>query len=264
VDASAQPSFFDAHCHLQDERLLATREAVFSRAANAGVKALSCCGTSEKDWEQVRELAGAHESVRPSFGLHPWYAAGRSDSWADVLVSYLKEMPQACVGEIGLDHALDESTFADQEAVFRRQLAIAADYKRPVTIHCRRAFGRLVELLRLHGGVFQGGIVHSYSGPAELVKTIEGFGLSISFSGSVTFPKNKRARTAVAAVSPDRLCIETDSPDLKPYQCATELNEPANIVSVAEAVSSLLGMPVGEAAAQTWRNAFLVFNRGES
>jgi TatD DNase family protein len=262
VDASASIAFFDAHCHLQDERLLATREAVFSRAANAGVKALSCCGTSEKDWGQVRELAGAHESVRPSFGLHPWYAAGRSDSWADVLVSYLKEMPQACVGEIGLDHALDESTFAGQEAVFSKQLAIATDYTRPVTIHCRRAFGRLVELLRQYGGVFQGGIVHSYSGPAELVKTLEGFGLSISFSGSVTFPKNKRARKAVAAVSPNRLCIETDSPDLKPYQCAAELNEPANIVLVAETVAVLLGIPVGELAAQTWRNAFSVFNRG--
>ena len=260
--ASAQLSFFDAHCHLQDERLLATREAVFSRAANADVKALSCCGTSEKDWGQVRDLAGAHESVHPSFGLHPWYAAGRSEQWENALVSRLKEMPQACVGEIGLDHALDESTFADQEAVFRKQLAIAAEYKRPVTIHCRRAFGKLVELLRLHGGVFQGGIVHSYSGPVELVKTLEGFGLSISFSGSVTFPKNKRARTAVAAVSPDRLCIETDSPDLKPYQCAAELNEPANVVLVAGAVSSLRGISFQETAAITWRNAFSIFNRG--
>lgn len=259
MDASAQLSFFDAHCHLQDERLLATRGAVFSRAVNAGVKALSCCGTSEKDWGQVRELAGAHESVRPSFGLHPWYAAGRSEQWENALVSRLKEMPQACVGEIGLDHALDESTFAGQEAVFRKQLAIAAEYKRPVTIHCRRAFGRLVELLRINGGVFQGGIVHSYSGPAELVKDIENFGLSISFSGSITFSKNKRARKALLAVSPDRLCIETDSPDLKPYQCAGDLNEPANIVLVAQTVAELLGISIEEVAKRTWHNASRIF-----
>lgn len=259
MDTSAQVSFFDAHCHLQDERLLATRGAVFSRAASAGVKALSCCGTCEKDWGQVRELAGAHESVRPSFGLHPWYAAGRSEQWADALVSRLKEMPHACVGEIGLDHALDESTFAGQELVFRKQLAIAAEYNRPVTIHCRRAFGRLVELLRLHRGAFQGGIVHSYSGPAELVKDIENFGLSISFSGSITFLKNKRARKALLAVSPGRLCIETDSPDLKPYQCATELNEPANIVCVAETVASILGISKEEVAARTWNNASRIF-----
>ena len=256
---SAGISFFDAHCHLQDDRLRADREAVFSRAANTGVKKMSCCGTSEKDWEQVRELASGHESVHPSFGLHPWYAAGRSEQWADALVSRLKEMPLACVGEIGLDHALDESTFADQELVFCKQLALAAEYKRPVTIHCRRAFGRLVELLRLNGGVFRGGIVHSYSGPAELVRDFEGFGLSISFSGSVTFPKNKRARRAVAAVSPDRLCIETDSPDLKPYQCAAELNEPANVVLVAQTVAELLGISKEEVAARTWQNANRIF-----
>lgn len=259
MDASAQPFFFDAHCHLQDERLLAAREAVISRAVNAGVKALSCCGTSEKDWAQVRELAGAHESVRPSFGLHPWYVASRTEQWVDALVSYLKEKPRACIGEIGLDHALDESTFADQEAVFRKQLAIAAEYKRPVTIHCRRAFGRLVELLRLHGGVFQGGIVHSYSGPAELVKDIENFGLSISFSGSITFSKNKRARNALLAVSPSRLCIETDSPDLKPYQGTGELNEPANVVLVAETVAELLGISKEDVAARTWNNACGIF-----
>jgi TatD DNase family protein len=259
VDASSRISFFDAHCHLQDERLLAMCGDILSRAASAGVKKMSCCGTSEKDWEQVRELTAAHECVHPSFGLHPWYAAGRTEQWETALVSHLKEMPQACVGEIGLDHALDESTFAGQEAVFCKQLAIAAEYGRPVTIHCRRAFGRLVELLRLHGGVFQGGIVHSYSGPAELVKDLEGFGLSISFSGSVTFPKNKRARKAVAAVSPDRLCIETDSPDLKPYQCAAEFNEPANIVLVAETVAELLGKTVAEVAAQTSVNASRIF-----
>jgi TatD DNase family protein len=220
---------------------------------------MSCCGTSEKDWEQVRELAGGHESVHPSFGLHPWYAAGRSEQWADALVSRLREIPRACVGEIGLDHALDESTFADQELVFCRQLAIAAEYRRPVTIHCRRAFGRLVELLRLNKGIFQGGIVHSYSGPSELVKDIENFGLSISFSGSITFSKNKRARKALLAVSPDRLCIETDSPDLKPYQYAGEINEPANIVAVAETVASLLGISKEEVAARTWNNAGRIF-----
>lgn len=259
MEANSGISFFDAHCHLQDERYGVNLETVISRAAGAGVKAMSCCGTSEKDWEQVRALAEKHECVRPSFGLHPWHIADRSEQWTDVLTSFLDKIPHACVGEIGLDHALDESTFADQENVFLKQLAIAAEHHRPVSLHCRRAFGRLVELLKLHGGAFQGGIVHSYSGPAELVKTIEDFGLSISFSGTVTFPKNKRSRTALLAVSPERLCIETDSPDLKPYQCATELNEPANVVKVAEVVASLLGISKEEVAARTWQNASRIF-----
>src|SRR5271157_4403214 len=176
--------YFDSHCHLQDERLLPDITGVCTRAKNAGVAAVSCCGSSERDWQSVKELSATDPRVIPSFGLHPWYVAERTDSWDNTLVALLRENPAACVGEIGIDHALDKSTFAGQEAVLLRQLAIAAEFARPVTIHCVRAFGRLVELLGQAGGVFQGGIVHSYSGPSELVKTLEGFGLSISFSGS--------------------------------------------------------------------------------
>ena len=179
--------------------------------------------------------------------------------WEKKLVALLKENPAACVGEIGIDHALDKSTFADQETVFLRQLAIAAELWRPVTIHCVRAFGRLIELLRQAGGVFQGGIVHSYSGPPELVKTLEGFGLSISFSGSITFPGSKRARASVKAVSPDRLCIETDSPDIKPNGWEAALNEPASIHLVAKAAAELLGMQLKEVAELTFRNSTRIF-----
>jgi TatD DNase family protein len=260
VKEIAPPSFFDAHCHLQDDRLRDSLKAVLSRAQNAGVKAASCCGTNEKDWGAVQLLAQTHNGILyPSFGLHPWYIKERTGEWAERLVYYLKEVPGSCIGEIGLDHAIDKSTFDDQEAVFRKQLEIAAEYGRPVTIHCRRAFGRLLEIFKIHGGVFQGGIVHSYSGPAELVKNIEGFGLSISFSGSVTFPKNKRARTAVSAVSPERLCIETDCPDFKPYRFTGDQNEPANIVSVAETIASLLGSTLDAVASQTCRNAARIF-----
>jgi TatD DNase family protein len=261
VDAQAGISFFDAHCHLQDERLRGFLDAVLSRAEQAGVTAMSCCGTSEKDWEAVKKVAGAHSSLRPSFGLHPWFIADKSRHWDETLLSYLAGIPLAYVGEIGLDHALDESSFADQETVFRKQLAIAAQLGRPVSIHCRRAFGRLVEILNEIGGIVHGGIVHSYSGSAELVKPLEDFGLSLSFSGSITFSKNKRARESVTVVSPDRLCLETDSPDMKPYHYTGDLNEPASIIPVAETVASLLGASVKDIASRTMINASRIFNR---
>jgi len=254
-------SFFDAHCHLQDPRARADLYGALLRAQSAGVTAMSCCGSCESDWLEVKRLAQSNAAVLPSFGLHPWYVGERTEEWADVLAALLKETPGAGVGEIGLDHSLDASAFGDQESVFSRQLAIAAEYGRPVTIHCRRAFGRLIELIRLSGGVLQGGIVHSFSGPAELVKTLEGFGLSISFSGSITFPGSKRARAAVTAVSPGRLCLETDSPDIVPHGCAAPVNEPANITAVARAAAELLGVSVREVAELTFSNASRVFGR---
>lgn len=259
MERSAGMSYFDSHCHLQDKRLLPGIAGVCARAKSAGVSIVSCCGSAEGDWESVKKLSGSHSWIVPSFGLHPWYVADRSADWEKKLSAFLKDNPAACVGEIGIDHALDKSTFADQEKVFLRQLAIAAEFARPVTIHCVRAFGRLIELLRQAGGVFQGGIVHSYSGPPELVTTLEGFGLSISFSGSITFPRNKKSRASVNAVAPDRLCLETDSPDIKPSEWDGAVNEPAAIPLVAAAAAELRGMQLKEVAELTLRNASRIF-----
>ena len=252
-------SFFDAHCHLQDERYESGIGDVLDRGRTAGVKAMSCCGTCEKDWQAVAELAKVHASVIPSFGLHPWFVKDRSPQWLDILENYLVQNPASCCGEIGIDHACDPSTFVAQEEVFVEQLSLAARLGRPVTMHCRKAFGRLLELLKERGGVRQGGLVHSYSGPPDLVKPLVESGLSISFSGSLTFPNSKRAHASAAVVLHDRLLIETDSPDIKPYQCETDINEPANIVSVAESLSRIVGLSVGDVAALTWDNSCGIF-----
>ncbi len=252
-------SFFDAHCHLQDERYNAAIGEVLERGHRAGVKAFSCCGTLEKDWQAVANLAAADTSVVPSFGLHPWFVMDRSDGWLDILKNKLIDNPLSCCGEIGIDHTCDPSTFTSQESVFIDQLMLAARLGRPVTVHCRKAFGRLLDLLKRQGGVPQGGLVHSYSGPPDLVKPFVELGLSISLSGSLTFPNSKRAHASAALVPSDRLLIETDSPDIRPYLCATELNEPTNVIRVAEALSRTRGVSVEEIAALTWENASRVF-----
>jgi TatD DNase family protein len=254
-------SFFDSHCHLQDERYGGAVHDAIARARLAGVRAFLCCGTEEKDWSPVAALAKADAAVVPSFGLHPWFIAGRSARWLDILEKYLVENPRSACGEIGIDHACDPSTFAGQESVFIDQLKLSHRLGKPVTLHCRRAFGRLLELLKRHGGCPCGGIVHSYSGPPDLILPLTGLGLSISFSGSVTFPNSKRARAAAAVVPGGRLLIETDSPDIKPYRCPTELNEPANVVMVASTLAGIRGVPVEEISAATWENASRLFRR---
>jgi len=252
-------SFFDSHCHLQDERYGGRLLGVLDRAHQAGVQGFLCCGTCENDWNAVSELAKTYPAVVPSFGLHPWFAEGRSPDWLDILEKQCVVNPLSCCGEIGIDHGCKEQTFADQESVFVVQLALAARLGRPVSVHCRRAFGRLVELVRRAGRQSGGGVIHSYSGPPELVKPLVELGFSISFSGSLTFPNSKRAHAAAAVVPGDRLLIETDSPDIKPYLCKTELNEPANVVAVAEALSKIRGVSVEEISAMTWDNASRLF-----
>lgn len=250
--------FFDAHCHLQDERYFTCLPQVIGRANSAGVIRMSCCGAGEDDWEKARKIALEYESVLPSFGLHPLYLKNRSKGWLDKLKSYLLSI--SCgVGEIGLDKNAEPYNEAEQEQVFIEQLRLARELKLPVTIHCRQAFGRLLEILKQEGGVPNKGVLHTYSGSAELVPPFEELGLYISFSGAITRSGSKRGRRALAVVSLERLLIETDSPDILPAGAAGGFNEPANLEIVARAVADVLGRPVEEVAELTYKNAERLF-----
>ena len=257
-------NLLDAHCHLQDERLSSNLNEAMKRAEQTGVTNLMCCGSSEEDWHSLPDIARRFPAVRLSFGLHPWYVADRTPGWLDTLTTALNATPSA-VGEIGLDHALDKSTFVDQESVFLAQIRLADELQRPVSIHCRRAWGRLMELLDEKGWPACGFMLHSYSGSADLVPPLVRRGAFFSFSGAITFEQNRRGREAVAAVPDDRLLIETDAPDLAPdlppdaktlYDAAGKpVNEPAHLVYVARTVAALRGMDVESVADMTTENA---------
>lgn len=263
---------FDAHCHLQDERLTGCLPAVLSRADKAGVKRMLCCGCHERNWDAVRGLASDHPEIVPSFGIHPWYLQGRTEGWPacnpvvadstagrlETLERFLVGQPSG-VGEIGLDHATGDRSDEEQAEVFIAQLRLARRLRRPVSLHCRKAWGQLLEILSREGGVGWGGLIHSYSGSAELVGPLEEMGLYISFSGVITRSGNKRSRQALAAVSSERLLIETDSPDLSPINALSKVNEPANLALVAAAVADILGQSPERVAEQTFANASRLF-----
>lgn len=261
---------FDAHCHLQDERLAPHLDAFMGRAAAAGIAGWHCCGTRESDWNAIRRLAPRFPGIRVSFGLHPWYTADRTSGWLEDLQTLLRESPSG-VGEIGLDHALDKETFAVQEEVFLAQISLAARLRRPVSVHCRRAWGRMMELLDNHGWPPDGILFHSYSGGAELVPRLVRRGAFFSFSGAITKEKNARAREAAGAIPADRILVETDAPDLLPdipHQAPhpvtpghSTVNEPYNLVYVIDTVAALRGWSSTQTAAITAGNAERFFAR---
>jgi TatD DNase family protein len=254
---------FDAHCHLQDARLLPHLDAAMLRASSAGITGLMCCGSCEADWSLLPDIARRFPQVRLSFGLHPWYIGERTAGWMDTLKTFLASTPSA-VGEIGLDHALDKTTFADQEAVFLTQIHLANELERPVTIHCRRAWGRLMELLDEKGWPAFGFVLHSYSGSSELVQPLVRRGAFFSFSGAITFGRNIHGREAAAAVPQDRLLIETDAPDLTPNLPASTpfisgprglINEPIHLMEILKTAAVIRNVSDQELAEITTRNA---------
>ncbi len=255
---------FDAHCHLQDEKLAGDLAGVMARAAAAGVAGAMCCGSAESDWSATLAVAGNFPAVRVSLGLHPWYVAARQPGWLDRLRTLLAAHPRAGIGEIGLDHALEDADLATQEQVFLDQFALSIELQRPASLHCRRAFGRLLELLPRFGAHPAGFVIHSFSGAAELVAPLARRGAYFSFSGSITRSGNRRGHAALRAVPVDRLLIETDAPDLMPVIAGgvpDGPNEPAHLVHILRAAAALRAMPEATLAARLWDNAQALFSR---
>jgi TatD DNase family protein len=212
----------------------------------------------------VATLAAGHPQVIPAFGMHPWFVADRPGDWLERLEELLVGVPAAAVGEIGLDHAVEPRNDADQAGVFTAQLRLARRLGRPLSIHCRRAFGDMLRILTEQCGLPHGGAIHSFSGSPDLIAHLAALNVSFSFSGSILHGRNRRGRACAAAVPESRLLIETDSPDLAPPGFAPGENEPANAALVAGALSTLRERPPEEIASLTTGNATRLFVRGES
>lgn len=245
---------YDAHNHLQDDRLAPWRDRLLSEAASAGVVRMVVNGSCEEDWPAVLGLAQRHPQVVASFGYHPWYVRERTPEWQKRLAGFLDAVPSA-VGEIGLDRWIKGHDIADQEEVFVWQLRLAAERNLPVSIHCLQAWGLLVDILRRGPRPACGFLLHSYGGPMELVNPLAGLGAYFSLPGYFANERKSRQRATFKHVPEDRLLIETDSPDqnlpvervrhLVPGSAPGKpLNHPANLVAVYEFASELLELPL--------------------
>jgi TatD DNase family protein len=261
---------FDSHCHLHDARLIAQADAAIERAKAAGVAGFMLAGVSPSGWRTELELRERHPECAVSYGVHPQLCAELDEP---ALLAMLDELGPAvrgagwprpaALGEVGLDTSTPalERTLPFQERLFRAQLALAREARLPVILHVLQAHGRALELLKQDELSEAGGVVHSYSGSAELVPRYEALGLHVSFSGIVCQPRAKKARAAAARVSPERLLVETDAPDQTPLPHRPASNEPAFLPSVIEELARLRGQSAASVAELTERNARRLFQR---
>jgi TatD DNase family protein len=261
---------WDAHNHLQDERLQAAPDPWIA-LRQEGIRGMVVNGSSEADWPAVVKLAHTHPEVLPSFGYHPWYVRDRTPRWLQTLTALLDATPSA-IGEIGLDRWIEGHDLADQEAVFVAQLRLAAKRGLPVSIHCLKAWGRLLEVLEREPRPACGWVLHSYGGPAEMIPALARLGAYFSLPGYFAHPRKQRQRATFLQVPPDRLLIETDAPDqllpddlcqypLLDALSGKPINHPANLGAVYRFAADLFGEPVETLATRVEQNFLRVFGR---
>ena len=246
--------WFDSHCHVDEEAFDEDREEVLSRMKANGITRCAVIGS-----DMAAAFAAAHSGVVAAGGFHPHEASRFRESDLDELREMYQKGRIRVIGEIGLDFYYDHSPRDVQREVCIRQMELAWELKAPVAYHIRDAHQEMLDIMKGMKARLTGGIIHCFSGSAEIAKEYLKLGYLISFAGPLTFKKAPRLQEAVKLVPKDRLLIETDSPYMAPEPVRGRRNEPANVRYVGLKMAELRGEEPEEVAAYTTENAMQVY-----
>jgi TatD DNase family protein len=255
----------DSHCHLADDAFQEDAVAVIERAVAAGLSQAVCVleGGNETEARRAADFTGRWPWLRTAVGVHP-HIAGRFAAYpsqaTDIVRAQLTRTPSArAVGEIGLDYHYDHSPRGIQREVFTGQVRLAVECDLPVVIHTREADDDTIAALQEAGQGRLRGVIHCFTGSAEMARRCLDLGFLLSFAGIITFPRAGTLRDTARIVPADRLLVETDAPYLAPVPHRGKRNEPAWVARVAETLAETRGEPLDELTAQVTQNFVELF-----
>lgn len=250
-------NIFDSHAHYDDAAFDPDRDELLASLPGRGVCRVVDCGADLSSSRQAIALAEKYSYFSAAAGIHPECANDAPENWEDLLEPLLSSNRIVAVGEIGLDYHFEENAPREiQRELFERQILLAKKHGLPVIVHDRDAHGDTMDLLRRHRPA---GVIHCFSGSAEMAKEAVRLGFYIGVGGSVTF-KNARVPVEVVQSLPrDRLLLETDCPYLAPVPFRGKRNDSSFIPCVAEKIAEIRGEDAQEVLDSAKENAETLF-----
>jgi TatD DNase family protein len=236
---------YDAHCHLADERFDPHQHTIHEDLKRINCRVSVVNGTSPADWQAVLDYAEAHTNTLPAIGLHPWQVTSAPSDWQ---LHFLRALDEGVrmVGEIGLDQWVEDHDIEAQQVAFRWQLGQAAKRNLPVSIHCLRAIGPLMQSLRSTDLPRRGIHLHALNVSVEAARELIELGTYFSFNAGQLKPNARHIQSLIRAIPDDQLLIETDAPDFLPAAAyrtfelpSPDLNHPANLLAGYQAVATI-------------------------
>jgi TatD DNase family protein len=251
----------DSHSHIQGKDYVDDRDAVISRAAQAGVEKIIAVGGAGDMSSNIEAIALAERfpNIYATIGMHPHDAAVVSEKDFQELRRLTSHAKVIAVGETGLDYYYDHSPRDIQRRVFTRFIQMALDTGLPLVVHERDAAQEAAGLLRDEGAGKLRGVIHCFTGNYDAARAYLDLGLYVSFTGIITFKNAEPLREVVRKLPLERMLVETDSPFLTPMPHRGRRNEPAYVRIVAETIASLKGLPLEKVADTTTANVLALF-----
>ncbi len=234
--------FFDSHFHA----LESTSEELSSEAFPSLSVSISAV-----DWPEQLDLRSSNTKI--ALGIHPWFVEQHTMQHLEQLEALLTSYPVDAIGEIGLDFFPDyRHTQPQQITFFEKQLLLAQQAKKPVSIHCRKAFDDVYNLLKQ---VPVNGFMHGFSGSYEQAQRFVRIGFKIGVGAAVLNPNAKKAQRLIEQLPVDEMVLETDFPFAKNNRGIYSQDV---IKQIAAKIAEVKKMPINEVAEVTFNNAISI------
>src|SRR5215472_11552591 len=252
----------DSHCHLDFPDFSSDLDAIVARATEAGIGRLVTISTRARRLSELIAIAERFPNVYCSVGTHPHHADEEDGISANELAELTRHPKVVALGEAGLDYFYDNGSPQAQARGFRAHIEAARMTGLPLVIHSREADDDCMRILEEEAarGPFRA-VLHCYTGGRDLAMRAIELGLSISFTGILTFKKSDALRALAAELPAERIMVETDSPYLAPGKFRGKRNEPAYVVEVARVLAETRGVSLEENSRQTTENFLRLFSK---
>lgn len=234
--------WIDAHAHLADPEFTKKIKEVIDRAKAADIIRI-CLIVSELDqFSAAKQLSREYpELFDIAVGIHPTEVKNSDENDFMRLESLLDDEKIVAIGEIGLDYHWDKDNKEQQQQAFIRQIELANRKELPIQIHSRDALQDTLDIVRKYR-VNRGGIMHCYSGSAEMAIEFIKAGLDISLGGPLTFKNATYPKEVVSRIPLEHLMSETDSPYLTPHPFRGKPNESMYVSYVGKMIAEIKGI----------------------
>lgn len=228
-----EPLIFDSHAHYDDEKFDGIRAELLNELPSLGVCAVINCGCDTPSSQKALSLSEKYGYIYAAVGIHPENIGGGTIDETEKLAAHKKCV---AIGEIGLDYYRTSDNKEEQLSLFESQLILANKLNKPVIVHDREAHADTLALLKKHRPK---GVVHSFSGSAEMAEEILKMGMYIGVGGVITFKNAKKLPEVVKMLPSDRILLETDAPYLTPVPYRSKTNNSAMIYLTAQKIAEI-------------------------
>ena len=188
-------------------------------------------------------------------GIHPDHVGELNEERMEQLREYCHRDKIVAVGEIGLDYHWNVEPKEVQQEWLIRQLHLATEEKLPVIIHSRDASQDTFDIMKKEHAGTTGGVIHCFSGSAEMAKEYVKMGYYIGVGGVVTFKNSRVLKEVVKAIPLECIVVETDCPYLAPAPHRGKRNSSAYLPLVIEEIARLKEITAEEVENVTYENA---------